>query len=162
MAEMVNGADANNTNGATDGGAELAALQAELAKLKTENERLKNAQSNTSSEVSKYKKQLADRMTEQEKAAAETKDLIDRLTAENESLKRAQALAEHEAGFIGAGFEREGAKKAAEAFFDKDFKGFMGVLSDFITAHDKALNADAIRNTPKPGVGSTGTPTMTS
>ena len=32
MAEMANGADATNTNGAPDGGADLTALQAELAK----------------------------------------------------------------------------------------------------------------------------------
>lgn len=163
MAEMMNGADATN---ATDNGAEsavtdLTALQAELAKMKAENEKLKNAQSNASADASKYKKELAARMSEQERAAAETKEFIEQLKAENEALKRSQALAEHEAGFVGAGFESEIAKKAAEAFYDKDFKTFMGSLSEFITAHDKAINAEAIRNTPRPGVGSTGTTSIT-
>lgn len=161
MADEMNGANATNNNGAQDSGADLAALQAELAKFKAENEKLKNAQSNASADASKYKKELAARMTEQEKAAAETRELIENLKAENEALKRSQALAEHEAGFVGAGFESETAKKAAEAFFDKDFKAFMGTLNNFITAHDKALNADAIRNTPKPGSGSTGASSIT-
>ena len=160
MADEMNGANATNET-TQESSVDLAALQAELAKMKSENEKLKNAQSNASADASKYKKELAARMTEQEKAAAETKELIETLKAENEALKRSQALAENEAGFIGAGFEGETAKKAAEAFFDKDFKAFMATLTEFITAHDKALNADAIRNTPKPGTGNTGAPSMT-
>lgn len=161
MADEMNGANATNETNTQESSVDLAALQAELAKMKSENEKLKNAQSNASADASKYKKELAARMTEQEKAAAETKEFIERLQAENEALKRSQALAENEAGFISAGFEGETAKKAAEAFFDKDFKAFMATLTDFITAHDKALNADAIRNTPKPGTGNTGAPSMT-
>lgn len=160
MAEMMNGVDATATE-TQDTGADLTALQAELAKMKSENEKLKAAQSNASADASKYKKELAARMTEQEKAAAETKEFIESLKAENEALKRSQALAEHEAGFVGAGFDTGTAKKAAEAFFDKDFKAFMGSLSEFITAHDKALNAESIRNTPRPGAGSVGGATIT-
>ena len=100
-------------------------------------------------------------MSEQERAAAETKEYIESLKAENEALKRSQALAEHEAGFVGAGFDTDTAKKAAEAFFDKDFKAFMGTLGEFITAHDKAMTSENIRNTPRPGVGSTGTAPIT-
>lgn len=161
MADEMNGANATNDTNTQESSVDLTALQAELARMKSENEKLKNAQSNASADASKYKKQLAERMTEQEKAAAETKELIETLKAENEALKRSQALAENEAGFIGAGFDGETAKKAAEAFFDKDFKAFIKTLGDFITAHDKALNADAIRNTPKPGTGNTGAPSIT-
>ena len=160
MADEMNGANATNeTNGTQE--IDLATLQAQLAEARSENEKLKKAQTNASADASRYKKELASRMSEQEKAAAETKEMIEQLKAENEALKRSQALAEHTAGFVGAGFESETAKKAAEAFFDKDFKAFMTTLTDFITAHDKALNADAIRNTPKPGTGSTGAPSMT-
>ena len=160
MAEMDNATNVTNET-AQETSADLTALQAELARMKSENEKLKTAQSNASADASKYKKELAARMTEQEKAAQETKDFIEQLKAENESLKRSQALAEHEAGFVGAGFDTETAKKAAEAFFDKDFKAFMESLGNFITAHDKALNADAIRNTPKPGAGNVGASSIT-
>ena len=164
MAENGNVADATNVTENTttqDTSVDLTALQAELSKLKAENEKLKSGVSNASADASKYKKALAERMTEQEKKAAETNEFIEQLKAENEALKRSQALAEHTAGFVGAGFDNDTAKKAAEAFFDKDFKAFMGTFNDFITAHDKAINAESIRNTPKPGVGSTGSPSMT-
>ena len=164
MADEMNGANAttNTTESAEQSSSsDIAALQAEISKMRVENEKLKAAQSNASADASKYKRELASRMSDQEKAAAETKEFIEKLQAENEALKRSQALAEHTAGFIGAGFDNETATKAAEAFFDKDFKAFMTTLTDFITAHDKALNADAIRNTPKPGAGSTGAPSMT-
>mgnify|MGYP002521640029 CR=1 FL=1 len=162
MAEITNGADVTTTNKAeVQTNPDVATLQAELEKFRIENEKLRAAQTNASADASKYKRELASRMTEQEKAAAETKELIETLKAENEALKRSQALAENEAGFIGAGFDGETAKKAAEAFFDKDFKAFIKTLGDFITAHDKALNADAIRNTPKPGTGNTGAPSIT-
>lgn len=160
MADEANGVT-NNTPETQDNSADLTALQAELAKMKAENEKLKSGVTNASADASKYKRQLAERMTEQEKAAAETKELIESLKAENEALKRSQALAEHTAGFVGAGFDTDTAKKAAEAFFDKDFKAFMGSLGDFITAHDKAINAETVRNTPRPGAGSVGGATIT-
>ena len=48
-------------------GDNIDALKAELERLKIENGKLKSAQSNASADASKYKKQLQERMTEQEK-----------------------------------------------------------------------------------------------
>ena len=131
----------------------LEELKAELERLKVENSKLKNAQSNASADASKYKKQLQERMTEQERAAAETKELIDSLKAENEAMKRNQTVAERTASYIGVGFDATLAKQAAEASFDNKHDDFMTALSAFIAAHDKALAADALRNTPRPGAG---------
>ena len=161
MAENTNGAENTNTNDQGNSGVDLEALQAELTKMKAENEKLKNAQSNASADASKYKKELAARMSEEEKKAAETKEMFEQLKAENAALKRSQALAEQKAGLVGIGFEGELAEKAATAFFDNDFSAFAGHLKDFITAHDKAKDAESIRNTPRPGVGSTGTQAIT-
>lgn len=163
MADVTtNGAETTNTTEVTqDNSVDLAALQAELAKFKAENEKLKNAQSNASADASKYKKELAARMTEQEKEAQATKELIEQLKADNAALKRAQSLAEQKAGLVSVGFEGDLAEKAATAFIDNDFGAFSAHLKDFITAHDKAKEADAIRNTPRPGVGSTGDKSIT-
>jgi len=159
MAEGIE--NTNVTNEQDSGTNDLSALQAELERMKAENEKLKNAQSNASADASKYKKELAARMTEEEKRAAETKELIEQLKADNAALKRSQALAEHKAGLVGIGFEGDLAEKAATAFFDNDFSAFAGHLKDFVVAHDKAIAAEGIRNTPRPGVGSTGTPSVT-
>ena len=128
-------------------------LQAELAKLRDENAKLKNAQSSASADASKYKKALQERMSEQERAANETKELIERLKQENAEMKRNQTLAEYTSGYLGLGFDAELAKKAAVATSDGDFSAMTTAIKDFITAHDKALQAEALRNTPRPGAG---------
>ena len=131
----------------------LEELKAELERLKTENGKLKNANSNASADAAKWKKELRDSMDAKTRAEAETKELIDQLRADNEALKRNQTVAERTAAYIGVGFDAILAKQAAEASFDNKHDDFMTALKAFITAHDKALAADALRNTPRPGVG---------
>lgn len=132
---------------------DTATLQAELDRLRGENAKLKNAQSNASADASRYKKELQARMSEKEREDTQTKELIEQLKADNAALKRAQTLAEQKAGYIGLGLEAEIAEKAATATYDGDFAGLTAALKDFITAHDKALLADALRQTPRPGAG---------
>jgi len=128
-------------------------LQAEIARIKGENEKLKNAQSNASSDAAKYKKLLQERMTEQERAAAQAKEVLENLKAENERLKKEQTIASHTAGYLSLGFGDALAKKAAEATFASDFSALTTAFKEFITEHDKALAADALRKTPRPGTG---------
>lgn len=130
----------------------LDSLKLELEKLRAENGKLKNAQSNASADASKWKKQLQERMSEQERAENATKELIDSLKSENERLKRDQEVASRTAAYVGVGFDESLAKKAAEAY-GSDHNGFMDALKAFITAHDKALQADSLRSTPRPGNG---------
>lgn len=131
----------------------LEALKAELERLKVENGKLKSAQTNASADASKYKKQLQERMTEQEKAEAATKELIAQLKADNERMKREQEVAVRTAAYAGIGFDEVLAKQAAEAY-GTDHESFMVSLKAFLTAHDKAIKADAMRETPRPGSGS--------
>ena len=136
------------------------ALKAELERLKSENSKLKAAQSNASADASKFKKQLEERMTEQERVETQTKELIEQLKTENAQMKRSQGVAERTASYIGVGFDAILAKQAAEASFDNNHEDFMSALKSFLDAHDKALAADALRNTPRPGAGAV-PPTVT-
>ena len=128
-------------------------LKAELERLKAENSKLKTAQSNASSDAAKWKKELRDSMDAKTRAEAETKELIEQLKAENETLKKSQSVSAYATDYIGLGFEAELGKKAAEAFFEGDHAKFAVALKSFLAAHDKALAAEALRNTPRPGVG---------
>lgn len=130
----------------------LEELKAELDRLKIENGKLKNAQSNASADASKFKKLYQERMTEQERAEAETKELIASLKADNERMKREQEVAVRTASYVGVGFDEGLAKKAAEAY-GNSHDDFMDALKSFLVAHDKARDADALRKTPRPGNG---------
>ena len=133
----------------------LEELKAKLEKLEAENGKLKNAQSNASADASRYKKQLQERMSEQEKAAAETQEMIAQLKAQNAELLRNQTLAEYTAGFLGIGYSEDLAKSAAVAIFDGKFAEFLATHKQFVVDHDKALSADAIRSMARPGAGGT-------
>lgn len=135
---------------------DTASLQAEIERLKGENAKLKNAQSNASADASKYKKELQARMTEQERNETQTRELIEQQKTEIAALRRAQTLAEQRAGYIGLGFDEANADRAATATLDGDFAGLMASVKDFLAAHDKAILADAVRQTPRPGAGGTG------
>lgn len=137
----------------------LEQLQAELAKLKEENGKLKNAQSNASADAAKYKRELQSRMSEQEKAENATKELIEQLKADNERMKREQEVAVRTAQYAGLGFDGNLAKQAAEAW-GIDHESFTASFKTFLAAHDKALLADQLRATPRPGTGAV-EPTIT-
>ncbi len=147
MSEPVNPTPSADENKA------LEELKAELEKLREENSKLKGATTSASAEASKYKKELQARMSEQERAANETKELIEQLKSENAAMKRTQTITEHINGFLEIGFTAEMAKKAAEFTVDGNFPAMKETFKAFIDEHDKALKADALRNTPRPGAG---------
>lgn len=129
---------------------DLESLKAELERLKVENGKLKNAQSSASADAAKWKKEARDKMDAQARAEAETKELIDQLRADNERMKKEQEVALRTAAFTGEGFDTATAAKAAEAW-GTDHSAFMDAFKEFLAAHDKALQADALRSTPRPG-----------
>lgn len=132
----------------------LEELKAEVERLKGVNEKLMNAQSNAAADASRYKQQLQERMTEQEKAETATKELIEQLKKDNERMKREQEVAVRTAAYVGLGFDGDLAKQAAESY-GSDHESFMATFKTFLTAHDKAILAEKMRDTPRPGIGAT-------
>lgn len=147
----------NNTNKQTTdetGGKESKAAEvdykAEFERLKDENEKLKKATTNASADVSRLKKELAARMSDDERTKAEQAEATAALQKELDMLRRDKSVSEHTASFLGIGFDNELAKASAEAITDGNTAALFENLKKFVVAHDKAINADAIRNTPKP------------
>lgn len=149
----------NNTNveEKSTGAENSVDYKAEFERLKDENEKLKKATTNASADVSKLKKELAARMSEDERAKAEREEATAAMQKELDALRRDKSVSEHTASFLGIGFDNELAKASAEAITDGNTTALFDNLKKFIAAHDKALNADAIRNTPKPGASATDT-----
>ena len=118
--------------------------------------KLKAALSKASSDAAEWKRKYRETQSEQERKEAETAELIEKMKAQNEELMRTQKLAEHTSQFMSVGFSEDMAKKAAEAVVGGDFTAMTTTLKDFITAHDKERDAEALRKTPRPGNGGSG------
>lgn len=127
--------------------------EAEYKRLAAENEKLRKANTNASADASRYKKELAARMSEDERVKAEQAEMNKALEDELKALRRDKAVSEHVASFLSVGYDDALAKKSAEAIVDGDIAAVFEGLKTFITAHDKAINADALRKTTKPGSG---------
>ena len=113
-------------------------------------ERLRAALTKSNSENAEWKKKHRDALSEEERKAQETADLIKKLQEENATLTRESNVSKHKAKFLGMGYEEALAGDAAEAMADGD----MEKLFSYQLAHQEALKkqirADVLKSTPKP------------
>lgn len=138
----------------------IAALEAQIAKLTTDNSKLKEANTKASADASRFKKELQAKQTDAERAeqeAAEREAEKDRRLAE---LERSVSISNAVKDYIAMGYTAELAQKRAEAEADGKFAEARAAEKEFLTAHDKELSASAVKNMGKPPIG-TGTKPMT-
>lgn len=128
----------------------LAALEAmELPDV----DKMKSALDKATSEAAGYKKQLRDRMSEDE--AAKAKDAEERaaIMAELETLKAEKAISEYTAQFMGIGYDEALAKATAQAVQKGDMAAMFKNHAKFVAERDKAMKAELLKNTPTPPAG---------
>ena len=133
------------------------AMEAELKRLKTENEKLRQANTNASAEASKYKKQLQEKQTEEERRAADEAERNAARDRELEELRTQMNVAQYQAALVAPdiGMDAETAKGVAEALNAGETAKVFDGIRKFITAHDKALREAALANNPTLPGGST-------
>lgn len=136
-------------------------LQAQIERLTADNEKLKKATTNASADASKWKKELQSRMSEQERRDAEEAEEKQKLLARLEELETSSRNEKGRAEFIGFGMNETAASDATQAFYAGDLAGFMKVMKNHMTDHDKALKAEGIRNTVPPASGTGSVPKYT-
>lgn len=119
--------------------------------------RLKAALSKANSEAAGYKKQLRDKQTDDEAAAASQKEEHDKLVQENTDLKRSIALSEKKAKLLAMGYEEKLAEETATAMVDGDMDAVLANQSKYLEVQRKAIQADTMRKTPRPAAGADGT-----
>lgn len=138
----------------------LEELQAQIAKLTSDNAKLKEANTKASADASKYKKEWQTKLTDAERAekeAAEREAEKDRRLAE---LERTLAVSNAVKDYIAMGYSAELAQKRAEAEADGDTSAARAAEKEFLTAHDKELTASAVKGMAQPPKG-TGSKAMT-
>lgn len=121
----------------------------------TEVSRLKTALSKANSEAAGYKKQLREKQTDDEAAAASQKEEHDRLVQENVDLKRSIALSEKKAKLLAMGYQEKLAETTATAMVDGDMDAVLAGQSEYLKVQRKAIQADTMRKTPRPVAGGT-------
>jgi hypothetical protein len=113
-------------------------------------ERLKNALSKSNSENAEWKKKHREALSEEERKAQETADLIAQLKEQNEKLLRESNASKHKAKFLAMGYDEVLAGNAAEAMIDGDMEKLFSYQQKHQEALEKKIRADALKGTPKP------------
>ena len=113
-------------------------------------ERLRAALSKSNSENAEWKKKHREALSEEERKAQETADLIKQLQEENATLTRESNVSKHKAKFLGMGYEESLAGEAAEAMADGDMEKLFSCQQKHQEALEKKIRADALKSTPKP------------
>lgn len=105
------------------------------------------------SEAANYKKQLRERMSDDEAAKAKNAEEMAAVMAELDELRADKQIGEYTTQFMGLGYDAALAKSTAEALQ----KGNVAVLfknhAKFTADREKALKAEILKDTPTPPAG---------
>lgn len=115
--------------------------------------KLKDAFNKASSETAKFKKLYNEKLSEEEKQKNERDEALRQLQEENESLKRAQTIAEYTAHFLNLGFTQEQAAATAASMADGDMAAVFKTTKAVNDAREKKILAEALKQTPVPPAG---------
>ena len=112
------------------------------------------------SEAAGYKKQLRERMSEDEAAKAKAEENLAAVMAELETLRTDNAIGEYTTQFMSLGYDEALAKSTATAIQKGDMTTMFKNHAKFVVDRDKAMKAELLKNTPTPPAGD-GSGTMT-
>ena len=128
----------------------LAALEAmELPDV----DKMKSALDKATSEAAGYKKQLRERMTEEEAAKAKAAEDMANVMAELDRYRAKDAINEYTVQFLGIGYDEKLAKSTAEALHKGDMATMFKNHAVFVAEHEKAMKAELLKSTPTPPAG---------
>jgi len=100
------------------------------------------------SEAASLSKQLKSKMTEAELADAESKQTLENMRAELESLKKEKTISGYKAEYLGLGYDDENAQLSAVALAEGNTAKVFEIQKAFIEDQKKKASADALNNQP--------------
>lgn len=104
----------------------------------------------TASELSEKKKELTQRMTEEEANKLKEEEERNRLQKNYDELLRKVTVTEHTKKLLGVGYPEDLATETAEALANGDFDKVFGNVKKHLTSFEKNLRAELLKDTPKP------------
>ena len=123
---------------------DVSALEAEIKALKSDNEKLRKANTEASADASKWKKQFQDTLSEADRVKAEQEEAA---AAMQKEIARLQTN-ERTAILSSVGFDADVSEAVITAFNDGNFEGLVDGIRKFIDSHDKTLKESMIQNNP--------------
>lgn len=107
------------------------------------------------SEAAALSKQLKSKMTESELAEAESKQALDDLKSELESLKKEKTISGYKAEYLGLGYGEESAQESAIALAEGNHAKVFELQKAFIEEQKKQASANALNAQPGLSTGKT-------
>ena len=105
----------------------------------------------TASELAEAKKAAKAKMSEEEQAAAERDAKWAEMEAKLQALEMEKTISTYKASYLAMnGYDEKLAQETAEALAKGDMAKVFANQQKAMEAHDKALKAELLRNTPKP------------
>lgn len=104
----------------------------------------------TASELASTKKQLKEKMTDDEAAKQREQEEREKLQKDYEALLHKTTVSEHKAKFLAMGYDEKLAQETAEAMADGDTDKVFANQQNYLEAYGKKVRAEALKDTPKP------------
>lgn len=114
-----------------------------------------------SSEAAKFKKQLNEKLTEEEVRERERAEQQAEKDNELNALRKEVAVSKHKSKYIALGYDEKTAEEAANAVYDGNFDKVFELQSKNIEAVRKSAESEAMKKTPAPRSGGSGEEKMT-
>lgn len=104
----------------------------------------------TASELAEKKKELRDKLSEDEAAKLKEKEERDELEEKYNKLLHESAVSKNKAKLVALGYEESLADETAEAMADGNLEKVFANQKKHLTSFEKRIRAEALKDTPKP------------
>lgn len=134
--------------------AKLAALESfEYDDRSNEVARLKALTDKANSEAADWKRKHKALLGDDERKKQEDADRIAAMEAELNALRKEKTVADYKARYVAMGYAEDLAAESASALADGDMEAVFAKQRAFLTALEKKIKADSLRDTPRPPSG---------
>lgn len=104
----------------------------------------------TASELATKKKELRDKLTDDEAAKQKEQEERESMQKELDALRRESVVSKNKARLVALGYEEALADETAEAMADGKIEKVFANQKKHLEAFEKKVRAEALKNTPKP------------